>query len=290
MEYKLKEFQNDLNVTRIANVHYFEFGRHYRTHRNAHAFRELVYVDSGIIKVDAETYTGVLVKNQILIHRPQEGHSLTCGSEDTTNVVIIGFECEAPELDLFSSTPFSLNDMQLRHLTDVVKEGRCVFMPPYDVPDTADMKKRDKYPFGADQMIRLKLETLLIELIRCTVDVSEADRVMPEQSYLREVHAYIENNFREKLTLGELSFLFSTNKTSLCRDFKDVYGCSIIHYISTLRVKEAKRLMREGKDSMTQISSKAGFSSIHYFSKVFKKMTGQTPSEYSKTIKCRLEM
>jgi YesN/AraC family two-component response regulator len=49
-----------------------------------------------------------------------------------------------------------------------------------------------------------------------------------------------------------------------------------------LKIKEAKRLIREGQMNFTEISEFLGFSSIHYFSKLFKKPTGKSPSEYAK--------
>ena len=82
------------------------------------------------------------------------------------DVIIIGFECDCPELDRFSCTPATLPPEQVRALTEVIKEGRTVFLPPYDVPNLKDMKKRTDFPFGADQMIKLRLEIFLIGLIR----------------------------------------------------------------------------------------------------------------------------
>ena len=58
MEFKLKKFQNALNVTRLANIHYFEFTEQYHTDNDRHEFRELVYVDNGSIYVSAEGVFG----------------------------------------------------------------------------------------------------------------------------------------------------------------------------------------------------------------------------------------
>lgn len=289
MEFKLKRFEKKIDVTRIANIHYFEFTRQYQTFKDNHAFRELVYVDTGSINVEAENFSGVLTENMLIIHKTGEIHSLTCPDDSAPNVIIIGFECLADELDGFSEMPVVLEDEQQKILTEIIKEGRTVFKAPYDVPNLKDMKKRKDYPFGADQMIKLKLEMLLIELVRSKM--TEKTRVDSEifDPKTHEIYNYVNKNFRENITLGELCFIFGTNKTTLCSSFKKAYGDTVVGYINSLKIKEAKKLLREGEYNLTEISQKLGFSSVHYFSRMFKKQQGVSPSEYVRTIKARLE-
>ena len=290
MEFKLKRFEKSIEVTRIANIHYFEFTRQYQTFKDNHAFRELVYVDTGSINVEAENFSGTLTENMLIIHKTGEIHSLTCPEDSAPNVIIIGFECKADELDMFSKAPVVLEDEQQKILTEIIKEGRTVFKAPYDVPNLKDMKKRKDYPFGADQMIKLKLEMLLIELVRSrenVENVAETDGFDPKTF---EVYSYVKKNFREKITLSELCFIFGTNKTTLCSSFKKAYGDTVIGYINYLKIKEAKKMLREGKYNLTEISAMLGFSSVHYFSRMFKKQQNVSPSEYIRTIKSRLEI
>ena len=61
-------------------------------------------------------------------------------------------------------------------------------------------------------------------------------------------------------------------------------GMGAVHYFQVLRMKEAKRLIRESDLSITGIAEKLGFSGIHHFSRVFRKVTGMTPTQYAKSI------
>lgn len=290
LEYKLKRFERVIEISRIANIHYFEFTREFHTMKDRHEFRELIYVDSGYIEVEAEDYVGIVNEGELIVHREMETHSISCPLDDAPNVIIIGFECHSRELDLFAKSPTLLTPELQRLLTDIIKEGRNVFLPPYDVPNLRDMKKRRDYPFGADQLIQIKLEAFFIELIRSRETASTVNDVSSGDSKMQEVLHYIEENFRERISLDELCFLYGTNKTSLCNGFKDTYGSTIINYINVLKIKEAKRLLREGKYNLTQISSMVGFSSIHYFSRIFKQYENQSPSAYIKSIKSKLMM
>ncbi len=290
MEFKLKSFNEVLKVSKLANIHYYEFTKKYNTNKNNHNFRELVYVDNGVIDINSENYCGTLKKNQLIIHKAGETHSLSCGEKDAPNVIIIGFECECHSLDIFSSTPVTINSELQKLLTDVIREGRNVFFPPYDIPDQKDMKKRDDYPFGADQMIRLKLETFLIELIRGTEVDKSAEISYSLDVKVNEIYKYVTDNFKENISLSELCFLFNTNKTSLCYSFKKAFGITLVNYLNSLKIKEAKKLMREENMNLTQIAEHLGFSSLHYFSRVFKKYEDKSPSEYIETIKARLSL
>lgn len=288
LEYKLKKFSYAITVSKIANLHYFEFTNQFHTEKGSHPFREMLYVDSGFITVDADNYHGVLNENRMIIHKSNETHSLSCPENEASNVIIIGFECDNPELDSFSDFPTELNEVQKKLLTEIVKEGRNVFEPPYDIPSQKDMKKKKEYPFGADQLIKIKLENLFIELIRNKTNISSTETSDISDDKISEVARYINENYKGKIKLSELCFLFGTNSTSLCNKFKDSFGETIISYVNKLKIKESKKLMRTGKYNLTEISSIVGFSSVHYFSRIFKQHEKISPANYIKTIKSRL--
>lgn len=108
-----------------------------------------------------------------------------------------------------------------------------------------------------------------------------------EKSYnpltLKIMH-YLHSNYAEKIKLediGKLTF-FSPN---YCENiFKRETGRSVIDYLLEIRMEEAKKLLAEGSLSLGAVSEAAGFDDYNYFSRVFKKRTGYTPSEYRKLI------
>ena len=291
MEYKLQQFDTPLRITRIANVHYFEFTRQYHTFDDAHNFCELLYVDKGSISVHAENYSGVLSDNQLIIHRPNEMHSLECNDTIPPNVASIGFESASPELEFFSRSPVTLQPRHKNLFSRIMVEGMNVFSPPYDVPHTLEMKKREDYLFGSDQMLQIQLEAFLITLVRdfhTTAAVTKGRT--STNSKLSDIYDYITNHYTEKFSLDDICFLFGTNKTTLCQSFKEEYGVTVLNFINQLKIKDAKIYLREQKLSITEISETLGFSSIHYFCRLFKKHTNMSPKEYLSSIKSRLNL
>lgn len=292
MNFQLQGFKTPMKVTGIANIHYFEFTNQFHTLENSHDFCELLYVDKGAINVHSENYNGILSVNQLIIHRPNEKHSLESPTSIAPNVIIIGFECKCEELIPFASIPFTLSQEHAKSLAKIMQEGMSIYEPPYDIPNTEFMKKRNVYPFGADQMIKIGLESFLINLVRDYIsgyNSSNSGSSVGSQS-IQAVHRYITEHYTEKITLDNLCFLFGTNKTTLCREFKAEYSTTILEYICDLRIREAKTLLRAKNTSVTEISEKLGFESIHYFCRVFKQNTGQSPTQYAKSIRAKLSI
>ena len=285
----LKEFRTELVVTRLANMQYFEMPPHYTTQRDVHPFCELIYVDSGEITVRTPDYDGILRKNEMLIHRAGREHSLFCG-QAAPNLIIIGFESTSPRLFSFASTPTALSEDLQKMLIEVVKEGRNVFLPPYDIPNQTDMKKRENFPFGADQLIRNMLECFLIKLIREEGNEHPVGEVRSAKDLRTgEILRYLENNFREKITIEELCFLFGTNKTTLTKEFRRVTGGTVMEYLAALRLRRAKVLLREGGHTVTEIAEALNFSSVHYFTRFFRRHEHMSPTEYAGSIRARFE-
>lgn len=285
MDFFLNEFDVVLSVERIANLHYFEFTTQYQTREDHHNFSELIYVDKGAISVESENYSGELADGQLLIHRPNEIHSLICSDNDAPNVIIIGFECENDALRQFASSPVTLRTSQKKMLADLLKEGMGVYAPPYNMPYVKRMHKREAIPYGADQILKLKLEMFLILLVRGKMKSdTRASKLAVDIGGIKGVHRYVCEHYNQKITLEQLCLLFGTNKTTLCDEFRRAYGSTIFGYINMLRVERAKKLLREGEMSITDISTELGFSSIHYFCRVFKKLVGKSPKDFANSI------
>ena len=98
---------------------------------------------------------------------------------------------------------------------------------------------------------------------------------------------YINNNYRNPLSIQEVADAVGITRDHLCHIFPRYMGVTFITYLNVIRIKAACEMMKKEKDSILEISSKCGFSSSHYFCKVFKKEKGMSPSEYRRQFKSR---
>ncbi len=95
--------------------------------------------------------------------------------------------------------------------------------------------------------------------------------------------AYIESHYNEDFSIDFLAELSTMSTSHFHACFKAQVGCSAIAYKHKVCIRNAELLLIENKYSVEQISSLLGFDSSIYFRKVFKKLTGKTPTEYQKS-------
>lgn len=282
MDFKLKKLNTAVQVLEIANVHFFEFPKGYKTLNDKHPFCELIFVGTGAIYVNSEEYSGMLNKNEMLLHGANSVHSFSCPKKAETTLIILGFTCNQDKLSYFTKKPIRLDEAQVKQLAEIVKEGRNVFAPPYNVP-LYDMIKKKEQPFGSEQMLRTLIESFLIGLIR-KYEFLENSELKEETSFtVNEILDYIESTYTEKITLDELAFLFRTNRSTLCKKFKSETGQTLGNYVKNKKIEEAKRLLLLGSKTVTQIADELNFETVPYFCEFFKRHTGKTPSEYQKS-------
>lgn len=292
MEFVLKNFKTEIKVNRLANVHYFEFTPNFHTTDDSHDFCELVYVDKGKVEISSEHYTGELRQGSMIIHNSNQRHSLTCREDVAPNIIIIGFECGATALDRLTYAPTPLTEELQKMLAEIIKEGRSVYEPPYDIPYIKDMKKRRRFTFGADQLIKNYLQIFIIKSLRLLDSLAE-NKTQHESSpshpsplpQIGEIKKYLDDNFKEKINIEELCFLFNTNKTTLSKEFKRLFGHTVIDYVNCRRIDYTKKLLREGSSSLTEIANALNMSSVHYLTALFKKQEKITPTEYMRSVK-----
>lgn len=138
------------------------------------------------------------------------------------------------------------------------------------------------------QTMKNSLELLLIELADSLQDKHSAPIADNLANYyskqFTKIERYMQQHITATLTIQRLSEDTGFSPSTIKRVFHYCVVMGAIHYFNHMKIKEAQRLICQTDSSITQISDTLGFSSIHYFSRFFKSMTGMTPSQYGRTI------
>ena len=133
----------------------------------------------------------------------------------------------------------------------------------------------------ADEMEQLLVKQLLIAIYRCTtVDFGSA-----YDDVVSNVKRQFENACHDQYTLDALARQYSISASSLSHRFLAATGVSVMVYLRSCRMANAKQMLAETDCSIGQIVEKCGFSDNSNFSRSFKKLTGLSPSAFRKKYK-----
>lgn len=287
MAYTPFSLEKSLDIRQIYTVHYFEYSSSYTFAGEAHDFWEFLYVDKGSLHVTAGEQAYDLSRGQMLFHPPGEFHALSANGVTAPNLIVVSFRCLSPAMEFFRGCLTALGAEERALLGRIVSESRELFSTPLNDPTTRFMERRPEAPFGAEQLLSAALEELLIRLIRRGEPLTAVQELPPRQLEERIAHimTYLEQRLEQNLTIRQICQDNLIGRAQLENYFHRQTGGGVIDYFGKLKIDAARRMIREGRLNITQIASQLGFSSVHYFSRRFKSLTGMSPSEYAKSVK-----
>ncbi|WP_276353789.1 response regulator transcription factor [Cohnella caldifontis] len=111
-----------------------------------------------------------------------------------------------------------------------------------------------------------------------------SDGTVPHLDLISRIYEYIIRNYRQDLSLSNLSQQFFISKEFLSRAFKKRYDIGITTFINQIRINKAKEHLRKGS-KVHAAAEAVGLEDVNYFSKLFKKHTHMTPSEFVEMFK-----
>lgn len=94
--------------------------------------------------------------------------------------------------------------------------------------------------------------------------------------------SYVERNYMQDISIQHIAETCSCSKSTISHLFKEYTGSSVKKYINTLRLNQAKKLIKASDLPISNIALLCGFASINYFSAAFKNEMGISPTEYRK--------
>jgi two-component system response regulator YesN len=128
------------------------------------------------------------------------------------------------------------------------------------------------------------LEVTRVRLIHAVEEIHnwQSDEV---HGLLQEARHYIDDHYNEEVSLEDVAAHVDLSPYYFSKLFKEQNGTSFIDYLTGIRIRQGKELLKETRLSLKEICFKVGYHDPNYFSRVFKKNTGRTPSEYRASVK-----
>jgi len=293
------DLKKEFDIKAINALHYFEYKSNFIFQSDYHDDWRLFYVEQGACEISFSN-TGkepVIVETHgIFIEAPEEYYSFKSARADSCLLLCAGFQCDSPSLSLLADRPLTSTKDIRNLLMAIVQEGQQCFSTQVNTSGQYVLDHKFNSPIGGEQLIGAYLEMLLIHMIRqyCAQDPETWDRKKePDQTdlsksdsvLLKRITDYYSSHMMAGVTVAELCGHFDIGRSHLQRIFREQTGYSAIDYFLRMRIHKAKQLIQEDRMSLTETSRALGYTSLHYFSRQFKQITGIPPSMYQQTIR-----
>lgn len=237
---------------------------------------EFVYVNSGKIAASIESERIVLSCGEILLINSNVTHRLEC----ITHSELTYMQIQIPEYEYTAGDKCLYNFILNKKLVPYCHmSGKNELAEIFFNIKNEIREKQKCYEIYVNSYIQLLTAFMLRNGMLCLAGSNTINKL---NDFIPLID-YIEKHYSQPLTLDELSDLTGYSKFALCRGFKSVTGRTVVEYINYVRLRYAKKILRENR-SVTEAACKCGFSSVQYFSKIFYKYNGCTPSNYKRKL------
>lgn len=275
VEQNLNFDYNSISKIKLLYASSSRYGGDWISTPHTHYCSEIFYVTEGSGQFQIEDKIYPVHAHDVVIVNPNVVHTEL--SHNSTPLAYIVLGLEDVELTSTAEKDVSFCILNLKEIKDIVRF--------YFDQIIKEMKETSS---DAQILCRNLTENLIIHLSRqanFAVTLSPIQKRNPRVCIT--VRQYIDNHFKENISLDMLAELSHVSKYHMVHVFTEEYGISPINYLIYKRIEEGKKLLQTTDYSLALIGRTLGFSSPSYFSQAFKKQVQCTPMEYRK--KSRIE-
>lgn len=274
-------FENEFAIDNLIVVYYNRFSPRFRFAGERHNFYEFYYVAENemIVTIDNEKY--LLKEGEFILVPPMRWHAMNPHETYATGIAV-SFDATGYPEEIFSGNLSPLGKQVLSNLVNVYAKN-CN-ESEFRLKMLSDKTEDEEKDFGYKQALKVNTEWLMLDILQNRIQ-AEKQKSRTEKQYnplAESTLLYLEQHFRENPSLDRIASDLNYSVPHICRVFKQNYNESIVNYLTKLKIDEALKLIELNNRSFREISDSLGFDNVAYFTRIFKKQTGMTPSAYRK--------
>ena len=281
MEYKALNFEDAIKVNGIFSCFYIDFKTTVSGKGESHNFPELIFIKSGVHNLILNNENITLNPGQIMIYAPGHFHTMGDKGSDATSY-ILSFDTDSTELQKIYNRPITLNSMQKNIFLEFAETGIKYFTRK-TVNGVSRMTLKKDISEYKILYFKKRLELFLSDISKTQqMNQREEKKHSIRTDEFEQIVKFMEDNISKKFTLEDFAFAGAMSVSKLKYLFRNFTGNGPVAYFNILKIEKAKKLICLNKYNFSEISDILGFNSVHYFSRLFKKVTGIPPTEYAK--------
>lgn len=270
--YKLNESDHQKINTKLLYITEAKYEDDWSSTTHTHHFTEIFYVLHGKGTFEILGRSFPIKDHDLIIVNPSVSHTEVSAKRDPLEYIVLGIT--GLEFHNLDNTDYSIQNFSY------YKDDLSFYLK------TLLREARSKEP-NYGNICQNLLEIIIWHILRQSEVQLAAASSKKVTKECRFIEQYLNEHFKEDITLQTLSELTYLNKYYLVHSFKNYKGVSPINYLIQIRINEAKHLLETTNYSIAKIATQSGFSSQSYFSQIFKRMTNMTPNDYRKAAEKR---
>jgi AraC-like DNA-binding protein len=226
-------------------------------------FNILAMATSGEAIYEVENKRFVVKKNDILFFSKGFPHTAQSSSNNPWSFYSVAFD-----IDVYNNSEnmFADNDYIIFPPMPILASG-------FNEMNSLWIGKRPGYLIKCRSILLNILYTLIRETHSRTFDIQHYKKI-------DNIINLIQKNYMKSYSVEELANIAGLSSSHFRLIFKKITGMSVIQYQNYVKINVAKDLLMSNSCNVTEAALATGFSDIYYFSRLFKKITGQNPSKY----------
>ena len=258
----------DRSVTKLLYVSVTRYSPEWHSILHTHPCAEVFFVTGGSGSLSLVDKTVPIGVNDVIIVNPSTEHTELSSEDQPLEYIVMGVD----GLEAISGDDGG-NGYSIIHFQtggeQILFYLRCL------------LKEIETRLPGYSTICQDLLEVVLLLLMRRSqFTVTFVPALHKSSKECAIVRRYIENHFKESLTLDDLAAVAHVSKYYLAHAFSREYGTSPINYLLSCRIQESLYLLSETRISLSQIADMLGYSSPSYFSQSFRRIKGLSPMAY----------
>lgn len=221
----------------------------------------VVYVLDGETEYLVDNHKYIVKKDDIVVFPPKAMRSGKTNPENPWSFITILFRMETNEA---ADNYFNKSIMIIKNKNDSIRKKFLDASGAW---------------IGKNPLYQIKCNYLTTEILYQMILSEMPYHKVPHIKKLEKARKMIQDNFRNDISVEELAASIGLSVSYFRRLFHEAYGVAPMQYIMDLRIENARDLLLSGEVNVTEAANLSGFDDIYYFSALFKRKTGSTPSQ-----------
>jgi len=185
-----------------------------------------------------------------------------------------------PDIALLDIEMPGMNGIELaKYIKEKNTECIIIFITAYDRFDYAIEAMHIK---AFDYLLKPWKEEKLCELINTAIEnvrsVQKTDSIVHSQKDV--IKDYIDRNYKKDISAKDVAGILGYSDVYFSKVFKQLFDDNFINYLTKIRIDRAKVLLKDVSFNIKEVGKSVGYADSNYFTKVFKRSVGMSPSEY----------